>query len=492
VTAVPPAGTAEAVADDARADGSMVSSRSAVVSMSVGSVGILSYAAALALAHLLDAQSYSDYAAAQMLLGTVGVFAAALIPMPLTHVIRTHPARSEGRRRGMAFAWTVSAAAGAVAAVVTGSITAVFAPPTVVLAVAVSALSLFVIGPVWGWMQGELMFVRYAAVTVVEVAVRVVLGVAAALVGFGAGGALAGFAVGVAAVLLAAPAAVWHDLAWRPSVMREKARWTETGDIAVSQLVVATLVGVDVVLIAILGAPPTEAAGYQALSTLAKAPVYVAAGAVVVAFPLLRSPGARVTHILTAAMRSFGLLAFPAAVVVATAPPELMLILLPERYADSLRLLPALAAAGVGYAALTMFATVLVALRAYRRCRVGLAMAVGVLSAGLLLGWEIGATPGLAVGTAVGSLAAAGALWLTAAPLLPEGTLSRAARALLTTGVVLGLLALARPLPVVWILGVVLLGGVVLRELRKQRPPGDADPAPTAADGTSDPREPSC
>lgn len=64
-----------------------------------------------------------------MLLGMVGVFSAALIPMLLTHVVRGFPRRSEDRRRGLAFTWTVGAIAGLLAAVGTASITAAFAPP---------------------------------------------------------------------------------------------------------------------------------------------------------------------------------------------------------------------------------------------------------------------------------------------------------------------------------------------------------------------------
>jgi LmbE family N-acetylglucosaminyl deacetylase len=197
----------------------------------------------------------------------------------------------------------------------------------------------------------------------------------------GSGGALIGFVAGSLVILLAAPASLRRDLAWRPSVLRERARWVETGDIALAQLIVYTLIGADVVLVALLAAHDAESAGYQALSTLAKAPIYVAAGTVAVAFPLLRSRQADTHSIVTATMRSFTVLSFSAAAVVATAPPELMLLVFPERYADSLTLLPVLAAAGVGYAALTLFSSVLLGLRAYRRCQLGLLTAVVLMPA---------------------------------------------------------------------------------------------------------------
>jgi O-antigen/teichoic acid export membrane protein len=444
-------------------DGRLVSSRGLLVSASMFLVSVLSYGGTLLLAHLLDPASYSVYAAAATMLGTVGVFSAALIPLPLTVVIRNHPSRSEERRRGVTFAWTVSAAAGLLSAVITGLTAALFAPPTVVAAVAVSALVLFLCSPMWGWLHGDLLFVRKAVMIVAEVCVRVLVSAGVVLLGWGAGGALTGFMAGSAVVLLTAPRGLRRDLAWRPGVLRDRARWVETGDLALAQLIVSALVGADVVLVAVLAVHGIESAGYQALSTLAKAPVFVAGGAVSVAFPLLRSRQADTSDILTATLRSFAVLALSSAAVIATAPPELVLLVFPGRYAASLTLLPVLAAAGAGYAALTMLTTVMLGLRAYRRCQVGLLAAAVLLPSGMLLGWRIDGVPGLAVGAAVGAVSAAGVLWVVAAPLLPAQTPRRALGALLVAGALVGLLALAGHVPVLWICCVLVLGGAVLR-----------------------------
>ena len=483
MTAPPPPSQTAPAPEASPVDGSAVPSRSVIVSASVGIIGVLGYAGTLVMAHLLEAAPYSDFVAAAMLLGIVGTFAAALVPMPLIHVIRTHPRHSEGRRRGLSFAWLVSGLAGVLAAVITGAVTLTFAPPVVAAAVALSAFALFACSPMWAWLHGELRFVRAAALQVAEVVVRIVFSVAVVLLGWSAGGALLGFAVGAVVVVLAAPWAMHRDLAWRPGVLTERARWTETGDIAFAQLIASTLVGADVVLIAVLGAPATESAGYQALSTLAKGPVYVAAGAAIVAFPLLRSRSAQLPDILTATLRSFALLAFPAAAVVATAPAPLILLVLPDRYSDSIRLLPLLAAAGVGYAAITMLTTVLLGLRAYRRCQSGLVVAVVLLPVGMLLGWEIGGVPGLAVGAAIGALAAGAGMTVAAAPLLPEGTLRAALAGLAATAALVGLLLLARPMPVLWVLAVLLLGVLVLRQLRRRPAPAPANASSTEADG---------
>jgi glycosyltransferase involved in cell wall biosynthesis/O-antigen/teichoic acid export membrane protein len=457
------------VAPLAVADGSRVAPRSALVSLSAGVVGLLSYACTLLMAHVLSPPEYSDYAAGQMLVGVVGIVAAALVPLPLVHIVRSHPRGSEGRRRGMAFAWSVSAAAGVVAAVVTGAVAAVFAPPPMVGAVAASALALFAISPVWGWMQGELRFVRYAVTTMAEVGIRLAFSVAAVLLGWGATGALTGFIVGATVVLLAGLGALYRDLAWRPRVITEKLRWTETGDIALTQLVISTLIGADVVLVALVGNGAPDAAGYQALATLAKGPVYVAAGTVLVAFPLLRSNNARVEDILREALRSFGRLALPTAAVLTTVPTGLALLVLPQRYAGSLVTLPWLAAAGLGYATLTVLATVMLALRAYRRSQLGLLVASLVVPAGLVLGWRIDGIHGLAVGCALGALTATAVLAVIASPLLPSGTAWRAVMGLARAAVLLAALQLARPHPTLWLIAVAATGAVLLRGMRQRR-----------------------
>jgi len=260
-----------------------------------------------------------------------------------------------------------------------------------------------------------------------------------------------------------------RDIAWRPRVLQDRARWTETGDLALAQLIVYSLVGADVVLAAVLAVHGTQSAGYMALSTLAKAPVFLAGGAALVAFPLLRSQHSETSSILAATLRSFAVLALSSAVVIATVPPELVMLVFPDRYAASLTLLPVLAAAGLGYAALTMLTSVMLGLRAYRRCQVGLLAAAVLTAAAMVSGWAVAGLHGLAVGAAGGSLCAAGALWAAAFPHLPTGTPIRTLRAVLLAGVAGAALALASSFPVVWACCVLMLGVAVVGSLRLLR-----------------------
>ncbi|WP_197537375.1 glycosyltransferase [Modestobacter italicus] len=443
-------------------------------------VGGLSYGCSLLMTHLLGAAEYSSYAAAQSLLGMVGIVAAALTPLPLAHAVRTHPRGSRGRRDGVAFAWTVAAAAGLLSALVTGAIATTFAGSGLALAVGASALALFLIAPIDGLLQGELRFVRFASIKVAEIASRVVFSVAAVLLGWHAGGALVGFAVGAFAVLLIVPRALWRDSAWRPQVLSDRWRWAETGDIALTQLVVSVLIGADVVLVAVLGDGSAAAAGYQALSTLAKASVYVAAGTAVVAFPLLRSAGVDVHDVVRSTLRSFSLLSLSATAVVATVPGDLLGLVLPARYAGSDALLPALAVAGLGYATIALLATVLLGLRAYRRSQLGLLGAALVLPVSMLVGWEADSVRGLALGGALGAVAAAAALWALATPLLPSGSTARLASSLVLAAGLFALLQAARPHLVVWLTAVLVTGCAVLIGMR--RGPRSAAAVESAAD----------
>jgi len=217
--------------------------------------------------------------------------------------------------------------------------------------------------------------------------VRLVFSVAAGLLGWGVEGALAGFAIGAGSLFATRWRALRPDLAWYPAVLRESARWTVTGDVAGTQLVVSALVVLDVVLVARWGHGSAEGAGYAALATLTKGPIYVAVGTVLVAFPLLRSAGIRTAYVLRETLRSFTALALLAAVVLGTVPVDLLGLVLPAQYVAVAVLLPWMALSGLGYACVAMLSTILLALRAYRRTKIGLLQATVAIPLSLVLGW---------------------------------------------------------------------------------------------------------
>jgi O-antigen/teichoic acid export membrane protein len=446
--------------------GAKVAENSGFLSVSAGLVGVVSYACSLLMANLLGTADYTQFAAAAMLLGVVGIVASALVPLPLSHFVAVHPAGSDGRRDGMAFSVFVSCIAGIAAAAITGGLTLAFSTPALAAAVATGALAIFVVAAPSGWLQGELRFKWYALTTIGEVLLRLGFSFLVILLAWGAVGAILGFALGALA-LVVVPWSFYRDLQWRPGVLRQRWRWAETSDIASVLCVVSVLVGVDVVVVAFLDEGPA-AAGFQALATIAKGSVYVAAGTALVAFPLLRRPGVNVSEVLGAAFASFGQLAVVAFAIIATAPHILAGVIIPEKYHGSLELLPWLAAAGLGYAVLTVLTTILLALRAYRRCQCGLACACLLVVAGLWIGWQVNAVSGLAMGSAIGAVVAAAVLVLISWPVLAAvGPAQGAGRFIAGASVLLLLFAVASQLqPIVWLFVAAISGSAVLAHQR--------------------------
>jgi len=447
--------------------GTNVSQNSGLLAVSAGVVGVVSYSCTLLMAALLPTTDYSLFAAAAMLVGIVGIVAAALVPLPLSHTVAVHAEGSEGRRDGLSFSVFVSCLAGLVAAIVTGCLTLVIGTPSMALAVGLASFTIFVVAVPAGWLQGELRFTWYAVGTVAEVVVRLLVSLVVAVLAWGAGGAVTGFAVGALAGLVVPPA-FYRDLRWRPRVLREKWRWAETSDIASVLCVVSVLVGMDVVVVGFLDQGSVAAAGFQALSTLAKGPVYVAAGTALVAFPLLRSPGADVGRILAGAFSSFGQLAVVAFAIIATAPPQLAGLVIPRKYHGSIDLLPWLAASGLGYAVLMVLSTILLAVRAYRRCQLGLACACLLVVGGLWVGWELNRVPGMAAGAAAGAVSAALVMAVLARPVLANANPGKGAGrfAILAVALIVVLGVAAHLQPLLWLLPAMISGVAVLAHQR--------------------------
>lgn len=449
---------------DATAHG-RIARHGGLLSASAGIVGVLSYTCTLLMTNALSPGDFSQFAAAQMLLGMVGIITSALVPLPLSHAVGANPPGSEGRRDAMAFAALISVIAGFAAALVTGAVTAGFGSPATAAIVALSSFVLFMGAAPSGWFQGELRFVRYTLKSLGEISTRLLFSLLVVAFAWGAPGAVLGFAMGGLA-LLVTPRSFLRDLTWRPRVLLQKWRWAETADIALTLCIVSVLVGVDVVIVAFLDGGSAATAGFQALASIAKAPVYVAAGTVIVMFPLLRRPGVQVEAVLRAGLGSFARLALFSCAVIATAPPALVALVLPSRYHGSLVLLPWLALSGLGYAALTVLVTVLLGLRAYRRCQLGLLLASGLILGGLIAGWQADGVRGLAIGCAVGATLAAIALLGIAHGILPDGSGRETAAGLAKATVLVLVFWLTAQQPILWLLAVIPAGLLVLGQLR--------------------------
>ncbi|MEV4951908.1 oligosaccharide flippase family protein [Paenarthrobacter nitroguajacolicus] len=448
-----------------------IAQNSGFLAVSAGLVGVVSYACTLLMANMLGTADYTQFAAAAMILGVVGIVANAMVPLPLSHVVAVHPEGSEERRNGVAFSVFVSCLAGIAAAAITGGVTLALATPALAAAVALAAFVIFVVNAPAGWLQGELRFTWYAVSTIGEVVLRLIFSLLVIVMAWGAGGAVLGFVAGCLAPLVV-PWSFYRDLRWRPRVLLEKWRWAETSDIASVLCIVSVLVGIDVVVVGFLDNGSVEAAGFQALATIAKGPVYVAAGTALVAFPLLRTPGVKVGEVLGASFASFGQLVVVAFAIIATAPPLMSGVIVPQKYHGSLGLLPWLAASGLGYAVLMVLATILLAMRAYRRCQIGLACACLLVIGGLWIGWQLNAVSGMAVGSAIGAVTAGLVLTLLARPVLASANPGkRAGRFAILAFALIVILAVAAHLqPLLWLLLAGISGATVLAHQRGMLP----------------------
>lgn len=448
--------------DKAPADDVRIAENSGFLAVSAGVVGVVSYACTLLMANMLGTADYTMFAAAAMILGVVGIVANALVPLPLSHVVAVHPEGSRERQNGVAFSVFVSFLAGMLAALITGTVTLALATPTLAAVVALAALAIFIVNAPAGWLQGELRFTWYAASTIGEVVLRLLFSLLVIVMAWGAGGAVLGFVVACLAPLVV-PRSFYRDLRWRPRVLLDKWRWAETSDIASVLCVVSVLVGVDVVVVGFLDNGSAAAAGFQALATIAKGPVYVAAGTALVAFPLLRTPGIKTGEVLRASFASFGQLVVVAFAIIATAPPIMAGVIVPPKYHGSLQLLPWLAASGLGYAVLMVLSTILLAMRAYRRCQLGLACSCLLVVGGLWAGWQWDAVTGLAVGSAAGAVLSGVVLVVLARPVLLEARPGKGAGQFLLLGLgLIVLLAAASYLqPLLW-LGLAGISGVAV------------------------------
>jgi glycosyltransferase involved in cell wall biosynthesis/polysaccharide pyruvyl transferase WcaK-like protein/O-antigen/teichoic acid export membrane protein len=436
----------------------------ALLAASSGVIGLTSYACALLMARLLPVSAYSDFSAGQTLLTTVGVAASAMVPMPLARVVRTYPRGSEQRRLGVAFAMVVSLLIGLVAGGVLTGVASLFAGPGIALVVGMCALGLFAIMPVWGWLQGESRFAWYALLSIAEVSLRLTSSLISALVGWGAEGVLASYLVGVGIVMLVGTVLLRRDLSWNPRVLADGKRWRETSGIAVVQLAVSALVSTDVMLVAIMAGHTAAGAGYQAIATLAKGPVYVAAGTALISFPALcAARPAAAEKIIRSTFSSFGWLAIPTAIALATVPTTLALKVLPARYAPSFPLLPWLAIAGLELGAVSVLTVVLLALGTYRRSVAAMVCSAVFVLGGIAAGWSQEETRGLSIGVAGGAMVAVIAVIAIASPYLPRGLGNSAARAVVRAAVAAAALVLARPVPWLWLLTVTVIAVLAFR-----------------------------
>jgi O-antigen/teichoic acid export membrane protein len=437
-------------------------------------VGVLNYLYALVLTHLLDVAQYSTFAAGQGLLLWATTVATVSVPWVLAQALARASSDAE-RFAATRFTMLASTGSGLLAGVVVWAVAVQFASAPAALALAVSAVIIFLGTTTTGWFQGR---ERMRALSALYVGENLLKNAAGLLLvtaaGLGATGALAGFGIG--GLLL---------LAWWPRVPRGATRpwlaalasrdlWHRALGIAAVQGLVSLFAAIDVVFVAALPESRALAASYQVSAALSRAPLFVAGAVSTAFFPVLaRSAGGGA--LAARAVRMYALVALPLAMILATTPAPVLAAVFPAQYGAMAALLKFTAVAGLAVGGINMLATFFQAACDYT-CAWWLLAGLGGYVVALLSGWAADGITGLAVGSVLGTTAALALLAYRFARRLGHGLLARfpLAGPLLTAVVLITL----RRYPVPWLLAAAAVGLIAgVRFLRHPGPPGQSGPA---------------
>ncbi|MET0493796.1 MAG: glycosyltransferase [Actinoplanes sp.] len=374
--------------------------------------GVANYGLSLVLVHLLSPGEFSRFAAASTLLLTVGTIASAAVPWVMARETALSRRGDARRRRAIRFGLGASLLLGVVCSLVVLLASASYAGTALLAGEAAATVLILLCAVGVGVLQGEQSFGTLAGVRILEVAIRLVLAVLAALVGWGSAGVIGAFAVGAGTATLWSLLSLGRDL-WAsegaPKARNSAARHAyvragpgpqsaqqrddsartkkethalarHAAGLAAGQAALSLLLTLDVIIGAAVQRGGDGLAGYQALLVIARVPLFVATALATAVFPrLVGANGDRgANRAFRDTLRTFLLLGVVITAGVATVPGSLVEVVLPTEYLSSLSLLPPLALAGLGGA----LATLLIAyLQARDLLRAGAGVLVTVLIA---------------------------------------------------------------------------------------------------------------
>ena len=390
--------------------------------LSIGLEGALNYAYALVATRLLGAGQYTVFAAGQALLLIVGTASGTSIPWVLSRTLARAGADRLARAQAVQFAVTANLAFAAVAAGVVWAVAHSFADTPTVAMIAVGMALMFAASTVWGYLNGDQRFRTHAATRIAEVTGKIAVGVALMALGLGALGGLAGFAAGSAVVVAAGIVYMRAELRPARRITADRTLLRATGGTTLIQAALAVVTSADVILVAALAIPGPDAASYQVAMLLGRIPLFLTGAVALAVFPALAAKAARpatMRPLVASSQRLMRSLVVPAAVVIATVPAPLPLLVFGGEYRGVAPLIPLAACTGALGGLVTMLATYLQAAERFRRA--GLTLVGGALAqaAAIWAGWQLGGILGVAWGVLVTALALALALLVPAARAWP-------------------------------------------------------------------------
>ena len=437
--------------------------------LSIGLEGVLNYAYAIVATRLLSAPEYTVFAAGQALLLIVGTASGTSIPWVLSRSLARAGGDRRARSQAVQFAIAANLAFSALAATIVWVVARSFADTSTAVLVAVAMALMFVASTVWGYLNGDQRFRTVAGTRVAEVLGKVATGVTLMALGLGALGGLAGFAIGSGIVLAAGLIYMRADLGRPGRLTVGGALLRTTAGTTLIQAALAVLTSADVILVAILDIPKGQAATYQVAMLLGRVPLFVAGAVALAVFPNLAARPGAMQPLVASSMRLLHTLMVPVALVIATVPASLLLLVFGQEYRGVARLVPLAACTGALGGLVTMLATYLQADDRFLRGGLVLLAGAGLQAVAIWSGWRVGGVMGVAWGVLLTALAIALALLAPAIRAWPGSFRPRLSDA--AGWAVAGTcLLLARGTPALWVALATVLGLLVARRAFSARP----------------------
>jgi glycosyltransferase involved in cell wall biosynthesis/O-antigen/teichoic acid export membrane protein len=437
--------------------------------LSIGLEGVLNYAYAIVATRLLSAPEYTVFAAGQALLLIVGTASGTSIPWVLSRSLAGAGGDRRVRAQALQFAIAANFAFSALAAAIVWGVARSFANTSTAVVIAVSMALMFVASTAWGYLNGDQRFRTAAGTRVAEVLGKVATGVTLMALGLGALGGLLGFAIGSGIVLAAGLIYMRTDLGRPGRLVMGRALLRATAGTTLIQGSLAVVTSADVILVAALDIPKGQAATYQVAMLLGRIPLFVAGAVALAVFPNLAARPRAMQPLVASSMRLLAFLMVPVALVIATVPAPLLLLVFGQEYRGVAPLVPLAAGTGALAGLVTMLATYLQA--DDRFLRAGLILLGGTLLqvTAIRSGWEVAGVLGVAWGVLLAASAMALALLANGIRTWP-GSFRPRLRDVAGWTVVGTSLLLTRGTPALWIALVIVVGLLVAGHAFSARP----------------------
>lgn len=350
-----------------------------ILSVATVIVSLGNYAFSLAILHLLPADEYTVFAAAQSLLLVIGSGVMAAIPWAMARYIALSEGRTGARRQALHFGFSAASVQALIAAIITVAIVLPSGGGAPALVAALGAVFIsFVIVPV-GFLQGIQELRTIAYIRLLEVAVRVATAtMLVILVRKSSALALAGFPVGSAVLLAVGLFACRSGFPPEPGnreivlgLMRQSV------SLGAIQLLLSMLAALDSVAAPVAGLGSINAASYQAAALLGRVPLFLSASLGTAAYTQLVTPEheEEVRQEMSHVIYTYLLVAAPYVAICWTVPASLLHLLIPVRFGTAPTLLKFTATSGLGIGWIDIISTAHQARGRFRR-------AVSILSVG--------------------------------------------------------------------------------------------------------------